>query len=164
MTRSAPLVKQLKDVMPYKGLIPYQKEDAEFFFGRDNDIDIIIANLIAYKLTILYGPSGVGKSSIVRAGVIHKIQEREKKAARKPKFIPIVFSAWYEKPVEALKSSIIEALDPFISLEPSLQRLSLYNCIKECTEQAKVQLLIILDQFEEYFLYTSFEKERDVFF
>ncbi len=41
-------------VMPYKGLVPYEEEDAQFFFGRDDDIDIIIANLIAYKLTILY--------------------------------------------------------------------------------------------------------------
>ena len=56
-----------------------KKKDAQFFFGRDDDIDIIIANLIAYKLTVLYGPSGVGKSSIIRAGVVHKILRARKK-------------------------------------------------------------------------------------
>ena len=160
MTQNAPFA----DVIPYKGLIPYEEEDAQFFFGRDDDIDIIVANLIAYKLTVLYGPSGVGKSSIIRAGVVHKIQEREKKAARAvPKFIPIVFGTWHGEPVKDLKNSIIEALRPFISLKPSLQELPLDNFIRECTEKDKIQLLIILDQFEEYFLYNPVEKEDSFF-
>ena len=48
---------------PYQGLIPYTIEDAPFFFGRSAERELIVANLIAGRLTLLYGASGVGKSS-----------------------------------------------------------------------------------------------------
>ena len=54
---------------PYKGLMPYSEEDAPFFFGREAEREIITANLLASRLTLLYGASGVGKTSILRAGV-----------------------------------------------------------------------------------------------
>ena len=50
---------------PYKGLVPYTEEDAALFFGRDAERSIIIANLRSSRFTLLYGPSGVGKSSVV---------------------------------------------------------------------------------------------------
>jgi hypothetical protein len=48
----------------------YSESDSEFFFGRELDRDVITANLIASRLTLLYGPSGVGKSSVLHAGVL----------------------------------------------------------------------------------------------
>ena len=55
---------------PYKGLAPFEDSelDALLFFGRERETEVIVANLLASKLTVLYGPSGVGKSSILRAG------------------------------------------------------------------------------------------------
>ena len=47
---------------PYVGLIPYAEADADFFFGRERDIRVIVANLRGSALTLLYGASGVGKS------------------------------------------------------------------------------------------------------
>jgi hypothetical protein len=47
---------------PYKGLIPYSEEDRLFFFGREPDRERITEQLKAWRLTILYGASGVGKS------------------------------------------------------------------------------------------------------
>ena len=41
------------------------------FFGREREIEVIAANLVASRLTVLYGPSGVGKTSLLRAGVVH---------------------------------------------------------------------------------------------
>jgi putative ribosome biogenesis GTPase RsgA len=61
---------------PYKGLAHYEEQDARFFFGRDRDREIIRANLAARRLTLLYGESGVGKSSVLRAGVVHDLRER----------------------------------------------------------------------------------------
>ena len=52
---------------PYKGLVAYGEEDAQFFFGRDAEQELIIANMMASRLTLLVGPSGVGKSSLLRA-------------------------------------------------------------------------------------------------
>ena len=55
---------------PYRGLRPYTEADAAFFFGREAEEEIIAANLLAARLTLLYGPSGVGKSSVLLAGVV----------------------------------------------------------------------------------------------
>ena len=55
---------------PFVGLVPYTGQDARFFFGREREQRLIIANLFASRLTILYGASGVGKSSVLRADVV----------------------------------------------------------------------------------------------
>ena len=65
---------------PYRGLMPYTEEDAEFFFGRDRDTRLIIDNLKAYRITVLYGPSGVGKSSVLHAGVLKGMNDAEKES------------------------------------------------------------------------------------
>ena len=55
---------------PYKGLSAFEDSelDALLFFGREREREIVVANLIASRLTVLYGPSGVGKSSLLRGG------------------------------------------------------------------------------------------------
>jgi ABC-type phosphate transport system ATPase subunit len=60
---------------PYKGLMPFSEEDAPFFFGREGERKIISANLRTQRLTLLYGPSGVGKSSVIKAGVVYHLRK-----------------------------------------------------------------------------------------
>jgi hypothetical protein len=71
--RTAPAV---RPETPYVGLVPYKEEDAAFFFGRDDERAVITGNLRASRLTILYGPSGVGKTSLLQAGVVHDLRAR----------------------------------------------------------------------------------------
>lgn len=59
---------------PYVGLQPYTEDDREYFFGRDREQRVICSNLYAAPLTVLYGASGVGKSSVLRAGVVPRLQ------------------------------------------------------------------------------------------
>src|SRR5204862_760457 len=61
---------------PYKGLAPFEDSevDALLFFGRERETEVIVANMLASKLTVLYGPSGVGKSSILRAAVARRLR------------------------------------------------------------------------------------------
>src|SRR5947207_915917 len=61
---------------PYKGLAPFEDSelDALRFFGRERETEVIVANLVASKLTVLYGPSGVGKSSVLRATVARRLR------------------------------------------------------------------------------------------
>jgi ABC-type transport system involved in cytochrome bd biosynthesis fused ATPase/permease subunit len=59
---------------PYVGLRPFREEDSDFFFGREKDIRIISSNLLSEPLTVLYGPSGVGKSSVLQAGVVPELK------------------------------------------------------------------------------------------
>jgi WD40 repeat protein len=76
MTFAAPLI------APYKGLAPFEDSelDALLFFGRERECEVIVANLLASPLTVLYGPSGVGKSSILRAGVARRLREEAPEA------------------------------------------------------------------------------------
>jgi WD40 repeat protein/DNA-binding SARP family transcriptional activator len=54
---------------PYLGLVPYDVADAEGFFGRDADVAACLRRLAAVGVLAVVGPSGSGKSSLVRAGV-----------------------------------------------------------------------------------------------
>jgi hypothetical protein len=55
---------------PWKGLEPYGDGDGETFFGRDADIAACLARLAESPLLVVTGPSGSGKSSLVRAGLV----------------------------------------------------------------------------------------------
>jgi hypothetical protein len=61
-----------RHVSPYRGLAAMTESDADFFFGRDRETAAVIGALAATpdKLPILFGNSGVGKSSIAQAGVL----------------------------------------------------------------------------------------------
>ncbi|MGA9995009.1 MAG: hypothetical protein WBP93_06330 [Pyrinomonadaceae bacterium] len=155
---------------PYKGLIPYSEEDADFFFGREREQNSITSNLIAERLTLLYGGSGVGKSSVLRAGVEHHLRqlaEQNIKRLGKPKYVVVVFNDWRDAdPVRSLLNKVREAVTKTLKGQqvgvpaPSL---ALTEALREWSQRIKGQLLIILDQFEEYFLYHSNEDGEGTF-
>jgi serine/threonine protein kinase len=58
------------DGSPFAGLAAFQEADADRFFGRDRDINQIVTELRSRPLVAVVGPSGVGKSSLIRAGVM----------------------------------------------------------------------------------------------
>ncbi len=81
----------------YPGLNPYSEVDSDYFFGRDKDIRKIITYLLAKPLTILHGESGVGKSSILQAGVISRINKEIKENLNYdgvPQFAIVIFNDW----------------------------------------------------------------------
>ncbi len=55
---------------PYKGLSPFEREDHDVFFGRDAIVAALTARLQTSRFVALVGPSGSGKSSVLRAGVL----------------------------------------------------------------------------------------------
>jgi serine/threonine protein kinase/DNA-binding SARP family transcriptional activator len=57
-------------VNPYRGLAAFEEPDAPFFFGRAELVAAILDKLDREPVTLLVGPSGSGKSSVLRAGVI----------------------------------------------------------------------------------------------
>jgi WD40 repeat protein/DNA-binding SARP family transcriptional activator len=58
------------DACPYLGLMPYDVDDSEGFFGRDRDIRLSRERLEVEGVLAVLGPSGSGKSSLVRAGIV----------------------------------------------------------------------------------------------
>jgi WD40 repeat protein/DNA-binding SARP family transcriptional activator len=57
-------------VCPYKGLARFEPSDAEFFFGRERLVAELVTHLVGTGLVGVVGPSGSGKSSLVRAGLL----------------------------------------------------------------------------------------------
>lgn len=147
---------------PFKGLTPYTEEDAAFFFGRDEEIEVAIANLEARRLTLLYGESGVGKSSLLRAGVVHRLRESARRNLEEigtPEFIPVYFATWRDDPLAALLEEIRRSVsavlgEPAHEAPPSGR---LDEALELWSTQAGADILVVLDQFEESFLY----HERD---
>lgn len=148
---------------PYKGLMPYEAADASMFFGRERDIRKIINNLKAFPLTLLYGASGVGKSSVLHAGVIPELEKQDEKAAEetgKPIAIVVEISDWQGNVLDKLKRKIYEKIaekipavrDISISYNQSLSDFIKLLC-DDTRNKLELDLMIIFDQFEEYFLY-----------
>jgi WD40 repeat protein len=147
---------------PYVGLSYYTEDDAEWFFGRGDECRTIIGNLRAARLTVLYASSGVGKSSLLRAGVARQCRElaQRRLASRgSARYLPVVFGAWRDEPVEDLIGAIESAIEPVLpaSASAKLPRQGLTAAITAAAATVDAKLLIILDQFEEYFLYHTDE-------
>jgi WD40 repeat protein/DNA-binding SARP family transcriptional activator/energy-coupling factor transporter ATP-binding protein EcfA2 len=59
---------------PFKGLAPFEPDDAELFYGRERLVEELLARLDASSLLLLTGPSGSGKSSLLRAGLLPQLE------------------------------------------------------------------------------------------
>ena len=125
---------------PYKGLAPFEDSelDEQLFFGRAHDRDVIAANVVASRLTVLYGPTGVGKSSVVRAGVARELRG----LTGEP--LVVVCDTWSEGPAAALAGAVAAAA----AIEPG----PLSDTI-EIAAAEHHEIYLLLDQVEEYFVY-----------
>jgi WD40 repeat protein/transcriptional regulator with XRE-family HTH domain len=68
--RRAPGRRAAGGPVPYRGLSSFQPEDAEWFFGREQLTGVLVEQLAEHRLLAVVGPSGSGKSSLLRAGLI----------------------------------------------------------------------------------------------
>ncbi|MDJ0601727.1 MAG: hypothetical protein QNJ37_23140 [Crocosphaera sp.] len=161
---------QLLDDMPYKGLEPYSEseQDALSFFGRQEQQKIIKMNLKNSPLTLLFGESGVGKSSVLRAGVVHNLREEMKRNLEEddtPRFAVSIFPplegdlTWQDDPLTGiLKQVEADIHNSGLDVQTPAPGLSFAETLLVWTRRigrkGRVgELFIILDQFEEYFLY-----------
>src|SRR5262245_28022829 len=104
---------------PYKGLASFEDNewDVRFFFGRESERATICANLMASKLTVLYGDTGVGKSSVLRAGVARTFR------LQGHSHVVVVFDSWKDDPSASLKEALATAsgIEPRASLADTLE-------------------------------------------
>ncbi len=147
---------------PYFGLDYYDEKYGAWFFGREAEGGKVITNLRAARLTLLHAESGVGKSSLLRAGVAWRIRRLadDMLARHRPvRSIPVVFSAWKDDPVVELMASVRTAIGPYLDGHPApeLPDDRLDATLEAASGAVNANLLIMLDQFEEYFLYRSRE-------
>jgi len=130
---------------PFVGLRSFREEDAPFFFGRERDIRVIASNVLTTSLTVLYGPSGVGKSSVLQAGVIPFLRASSDTCV-------VYFNTWQgEHFLRDLTTWCASLLPPSEghAVDPAV------DDIDKIVERAPKHLrfLLVFDQFEEYLRY-----------
>ena len=140
--------------------MPFTEEQAPYFFGRDRERDVIAANLMASRLTLFYGPSGVGKSSVLNAGVVHYLRELERDALAstgRSQYVILHFRDWRDEPLAHLER-VIEKESGAAGQGPTFA-----DRLHSLAERVEGDILIILDQFEEYFMYHPNEQTDGTF-
>lgn len=135
-------------VNPYKGLRAFGEGDTKDFFGRDQLISELVENLDRTRFIAVVGPSGSGKSSLIRAGVVPRLHDDG------------VFVA-----------TMVPGARPFDELERALLRISPHadpaltarltgssNGIAQAVRSilgSSGRMLLVIDQFEELFTITT---------
>ena len=70
MSETRVFADRLPVTAPYPGLRPFEFHEAEIFFGREQHVDRLLEILQRERFLAVIGPSGSGKSSLVRAGML----------------------------------------------------------------------------------------------
>ena len=142
---------KIEDICPYRGLLPFQEEDASFFFGRKALVDELVDQLrLNPHFLAVVGSSGSGKSSVIRAGLLPQIRHGEVPGFNNAKII--IFRPDVN-PNEALKKSIQES-DIFNENDETWDNIRSY-----LEKEPNSRVVLFSDQFEELFALTP-EHER----
>lgn len=140
----------------YPGSRPFTPDYSHLFFGRDQDIGKLSRFINAEKLSVLYGKSGLGKSSLLNAGVIPRLEKEGYL------HIPVRFGSFTEDsilmPLDVLAQAIVKQApeDNYLSKIED-EDISLWQHLKGIQYENKEtkSLILVLDQFEELFTYSE---------
>ncbi len=154
------------DICPYRGLQAFDEEHAEFFFGRDGDIQRLVEKLKTARFLAVLGPSGSGKSSIVRAGLIPAIRKGALPASDTWAVRTFTPGA---RPLTSLAANLTR-LYPQLAVGKTLDELSadertlhLTTSVALADRPPSEQVVWVVDQFEEVFTLCHDETERAQF-
>jgi WD40 repeat protein/class 3 adenylate cyclase len=152
---------------PYKGLESFQPQDAEFFFGREELIADLAERLSNGSFLAVVGPSGSGKSSVVRAGLVPAIWTGAHGLAPQRDWKVVILTPGAH-PLEelAVRLATERGLSPGSVLEdfrrdPHNLCLTVRQLLLDASPDAKV--VLIVDQAEEVFTLCRDEEERRLF-
>ena len=172
---------------PYRGLMTYEKDDGAVFRGRQSATTEILKRLSRQLdepgLLMVSGVSGVGKSSLLRAGVLFRVGRGDLADAPGLERWPSVVITPSRKPLNDLADGVGErartdsvALRRELDADPeailiAVRKAARLQVSKDATEgnaaaagkQGKPRLLIVVDQFERIFTECDDEDERQAF-
>jgi AAA+ ATPase superfamily predicted ATPase len=131
---------------PFKFLDSYSKEDKEIYFGREKETEELYNKVRKSRLTLLYGLSGTGKSSLIRCGLANKFSD----------------SDWFELYIrrgnnllQSIRQAIDEHADTLIS-----KKTSLCDALHILYLDYFRPVYLIFDQFEELFVSGTIEEKK----
>lgn len=144
-----------EDICPYLGLRAFTQDDADFFCGRERLVDKFIESLQRNpRFLAVVGSSGSGKSSVVQAGLLPRIQQENvidfqncHIVKLRPGTTPMKAFSIALSEVFGIHSSEIESSDS-------------WGAVQQCLQSQQNRTLIVIDQFEELFTLCSTEAQR----
>jgi hypothetical protein len=160
---------------PYKGLQAFESADSSIYFGRENETEHLMEKILRVPFVAVVGPSGIGKSSMISAGLVPLLTTEDSLGAagavgwRWITFRPLV------DPTQAMVESLINSLcgGPICAagqedVKVLAEELKIGNAIPVLkilrrTQKGAANLLIIVDEFEEIFTSCS-EEARQAFY
>jgi hypothetical protein len=133
-----------EDKRPYPGLASFGEADAEYFFGREVEVEAMWRKLRRPGLLALIGPSGAGKSSFLRAGLLPARPEGWGAVVASPGDRPFTCLAQAFVPEVESDRESLEGLVRFEEPDVAVALVARWR-------QRHAQVLVVVDQFEELF-------------
>ena len=162
---------------PYKGLRSFTTKDSRDFFGRDTYIHELIdmlkdmltskePNMPASRLLTVIGPSGSGKSSVVMAGLLPKLQRGLLPGSEEWIYLEPMVPGTH--PTESLVLALASYFQgrSIKSIREDIQDDSssgLHLLATQLVKKPGQKVVLLIDQFDELFTLTASEKERQHF-
>lgn len=156
---------------PWLGLASYQESDAKLFFGRDEEISLLCDIIEDNYCTILYGKSGMGKTSLINAGL--------KPALSNQNYLPITLKLQHNSDYNYADQIIEQTLELLDTHQCSIEKvgnidvalsdssklwLFFHSNIFWTSTQHRIIPVIFLDQFEEIFTICENKSDTRDFF
>ncbi len=154
------------DKCPYVGLDAFHLNDNSFFFGREALIKDLLDQVLVHRLIAVTGPSGSGKSSVVLAGLLPRLQAGALPGSETWHYYPPLV------PGAAPLAHLVELLKPADLADASSWTIENIRKLRHDPEHLTRMVdaahaetaVLTIDQFEETFTLCQDESERDAFF
>jgi hypothetical protein len=147
-------VEGAEDLHPYPGLASFTEEDAEYFFGREAEVEQMWRKLEGpTRMLALVGPSGAGKTSFLRAGLFPAATPQWATAICKPSNNPQLALGRALAPEMPGDTEVMDLLLRFDDPEVAVEVLSRWR-------RRNDRALLVVDQFEELLTQNSDEEQR----
>jgi WD40 repeat protein len=151
---------------PYRGLAAFGEQDGDDFFGREDDTRRLVERLRSARFVAALGPSGSGKSSLVRAGLVPALRRG---ALHGSESWNVETLAPGGRPLDTLAARLTHVL-PVQAMQPTLDKLAddqrtLDHAVALALDGAPsdTRFVLVVDQLEEVFTLCSDEAQRTAF-
>jgi WD40 repeat protein len=150
---------------PYVGLTAFGTQDAELFFGRERLTDDLVARTGSGRFVAVFGASGCGKSSLLRAGLLPRLRAGDLSGSQR---WPVVVMTPGPHPLQecaarvaALSGASSAVLHRELCADPRALHLAVLQAVAD--GPADEDVLLVVDQFEELFTLCADGRERTGF-
>jgi WD40 repeat protein len=144
---------------PYKGLQAFGEADAADFYGRDGLVGELVQAVSDRRLIAVVGPSGIGKSSVVKAGLVPALRRVAQQGSDRWVVTDMFPGSYpFEELAAALLRVAVERPEDVVE-ELARDELGIRRVVKQILPPGS-ELLLVVDQFEELFTLTADQETR----